>query len=459
MYLKQLFAFITASILFISCDDNTSTLGMEMVPASDLITKTYKAYDVKTSSFAVGDSVLSRTSTFYFGQYTDPITNSTVKSDFLSQFNYPFYGIDENISNDTVLNSYVTLYVDEFVGDSLAPLHLEVYELDSLLDPNTDFYTNIDPSKFIKEGAKPIGSTVFTASNRTITDSARYANRNNALRISIPIDKEVGKNILEGFKKDPTLAEQSKWLKSGLRGSKGFYFKLCGGDGAMLYFSSSLFSVVYKYHNTVTDQDSTSALLFEGSEEVIQASRFTTSNIQELVKDESCTYLKCPAGIFTLAELPIDSISINDTINSASIKFTRYNDDAETSNKVDSEYRLGMPKNVLMVRYDDYVNGFFESYKLADNTTSYIAKFSEKANSYEFSNISRLISTMLQEKKNGTASENYNKVLIIPITTNASSTTESVSKIGHDFSMKSARLVGGKDGGVKIELVYSRFMR
>ncbi|MBO4663351.1 MAG: DUF4270 domain-containing protein [Bacteroidaceae bacterium] len=437
---------------------------MDMIPAADLIAKTYKTYDVKTSSYAVGDSVLSRTSTSYFGQYTDPITGSTVKSDFLSQYNYcPIQALDTIPLNDTASIVYIDLEFSEFVGDSLSPVSIEVYELDSLLDPNASYYTNIDPTKFVKKDAKPVGSLRFSASNRALADTTRQKRYSNGYNyVSIPIDRTIGDEILQAFKKNPSLLKEANWCKSGVRGSKGFYFKLCSGDGAMFYISNSRLNVGFNYRDQYTDSLYGTALLFEGTEEVVQASRFTSRNIQNLIDDTDATYLKCPAGVFTMAELPIDSISTNDTINTASIKFTRYNDDEETAGKVDKTYRLGVPQTVLLVRYDEYINGFFESNKLADNVTSYLATFNSSSNSYEFSNISRLVTTMLREKKNGTATENCNKVLLIPVeasTIKSSTGTSTVVKLNHDFSMKSARLVGGKDGGVQIELIYSKFLK
>ena len=171
---------------------------MDMIPAADLIAKTYKTYDVKTSSYAVGDSVLSRTSTSYFGQYTDPITGSTVKSDFLSQYNCPINKLNNEILGDTAYTVNIVFNVSQFVGDSLAPLSLEVYELDSLLDPNADYYTNIDPSKFVKKDAKPVGSIRFSAKNFV----------KNLEIINIPIDRAIGDDIIAGLKKDPSLAER-----------------------------------------------------------------------------------------------------------------------------------------------------------------------------------------------------------------------------------------------------------
>ena len=96
MKLTHLFALIAAVLTFISCDDDTATLGVDMMPASDILTKSYKVYDVTTESYAVGDSVLARTTMSYFGRFTDPETGTTIKSDFLAQFH-----CDENFDLPT----------------------------------------------------------------------------------------------------------------------------------------------------------------------------------------------------------------------------------------------------------------------------------------------------------------------------------------------------------------------
>ncbi len=460
MSFKSLLALVSAGLLFAACDDNTSTLGMEMMPSNDLITKIYQQYDVPTHSYEVGDSVLARTSMSYIGRFTDPVTGSSIKSDFLSQY----YCIDgqafpDSIIGDSVTSVKVSLFYTSLVGDSLTNMEIEVYELDSLMDPNVDYYTNIDPTKYIKEGAQPVGKKWFTASDRTITDSLRYSitSNNNLHRIQISLDKQIGQEILEAYRKDTTiLSNASKWLNSGIRGSKGFYFKQNKGDGLMAYIYISRLFIYFNYHDDEEDCDTTGAISFEGTEEVIQATRFENSNIDKLLADTEATYLKSPAGIFTMAELPIDEISVNDTINSASITFTRYNDSSYSQATSESSFRLGIPQTVLLVRLDDYLNGFFERYSVADDITSYTTSFTSSTNTYEFNNISRLITTMLQEKKNGTATENFNKVLLIPVETTTNSSSEIV-KMNHDFSISSARLVGGDTDKVKMNIIYSKF--
>ena len=147
--------------------------------------------------------------------------------------------------------------------------------------------------------------------------------------------------------------------------------------------------------------------------------------------------------------LPVDSFDVKDTLNTVSLTLTRYND------KVQSDFKLNIPNEVLLVRLDDYNNGFFENYEVANGVTSYITSFNKNTNTFTFSNISKLITTCIDEKQKGTASKNYNKVLVIPVQATYDSSRKLV-KLSHDFSMRSAKLVGGTDK-IKLDVIYSRF--
>ena len=109
------------------------------------------------------------------------------------------------------------------------------------------------------------------------------------------------------------------------------------------------------------------------------------------------------------------------------------------------------------MRLDDYLDGYFERYSLVDNKTSYIATFNTKTNSYEFGNISKLITTILKEKANGKATANADKILLIPVEASYDSNKQLV-RLTHDFSLTSARLVGGKDD-VQLKVIYSTYLK
>lgn len=447
----HLFVWVTALLVLIACDDNTATLGVDMMPKSDLVTKNYQVYDVTTESYPVGDAVLARTTMSYLGRFTDPETNTTVKSDFMAQFHIDEgFTIQDNVQNDSCTRFDLRLIIDNYVGDSLQNFHLSVYELNKPLDPNADYYTNINPANYYDTNAEPIASKWFTINDRTITDNERWsAAYNNNILVRLP--DSLGTRIIRDYKAHPEhFTNTSTWQKSGNPCSKGLYFKLEYGDGAMAYIDLVQLNIFYRYHDDYINRDTVSMASFASTDAVVQATHFENSNLDKLLNDKSATYLKSPAGIFTLATIPADQIDVRDTINSAKLTLTRYND------VVESPFKLDIPKTVLLVRLDDYLNGFFENYQINNGKDSYLATFNSSTNTYQFSNIARLVTRMAKEKKEGKATENWNKVLIIPVEPTKDS-SGNIVKLNHDFSMNSARLVGGDANKVKLEVIYSNF--
>ena len=192
--------------------------------------------------------------------------------------------------------------------------------------------------------------------------------------------------------------------------------------------------------------DSIFVTQFAGTEEVLQINRFKTSVTDNITSDNSCTYLKTPAGIFTEVTLPIDEIlADNDTINSAKITFKCINDDYDT------DYKFGTPQILLMVHKDDMYS-FFEKNKLTDDVSSFYTTYNSSYNRYEYSNIARLIAYCNEKREN---SKNWDKVVLIPVTTITDSNNNIVN-FRHDFSLNSVRLESGKDK-IKVKVITSKF--
>lgn len=435
----------------LSCDDNTESLGVSMMPSSDLVSREYKTYDVMTSSYAVGDAVLARTEKSYFGQYTDSETGTTVKSDFMAQFGCDEnFSLPEQIENDSCFQVDLRLFISDYVGDSLSTFKISVYELNKQLNPEEDYYTDIDPTQYYDTSAKPIASKWFTINDRTITDSARWSSSySNNIRLSLPTS--IGTEIIRDYRKNPQhFANTAEWLTSGNPCSKGLYFKLEYGNGAMAYIDIIQLNMYFRYYDEEFKKDTTGVCSFASTDAVVQATRFDNTNLERLLDDHSATYLKSPAGIFTMVTIPADEISASDTINSAKLTFTRYND------KTQSQFKLNIPQTVLLVRLDDYLNGFFENYRVNDSKESYLATFNSSNNTYVFSNVARLVTRMVNEKKEGKATANWNKVLLIPVSTTTDS-SGNIVKLNHDFSMSYAKLMGGEGNPLKMEVIYTKF--
>ena len=164
----------TTFFAIISCDDNTDTLGSDMMPSTDIVVKESRTYDVFTQSYSAGDSVLARSSKSYLGQFTDPETGTIIKSDFIAQFHcIDDFAFPDSIIDDSILSTDLRLFVTKYVGDSLATFKISVYPLTKIMNPDADYYTNIDPTQYCDTSEKPIAEKWFTLSDRTISDSER----------------------------------------------------------------------------------------------------------------------------------------------------------------------------------------------------------------------------------------------------------------------------------------------
>lgn len=471
------------ALVFVGCDDNTGSIGGNLMPDDDTITPKTAMFYATTQSI-LADSIYARTSTAYLGRYTDP-DFGVFEADFLTQFNCPdnfILGIPDSLLVDGYnIGLSIQYGRNDFYGDSLALNKLSVYELDKNIEDtsNAYYYTNINPENYYNPATATLGSKFYTIKDMTVSDSAwnahwsKYATYN----IFVPLSKSLANRIVQANKEHPEYFENSQTFINNV--FKGVYVKHNSGDGNILYITdinltlyASIYGTdslgnIYRDANGNYNKDSLRTIsisAFNATKEVIQANRFQNSErLKEFVSQTTNTYLKSPAGIFTEITLPIDEITAdayaNDTINSVQFSLTSYN---ETSNNA-SPYKMPKPQNILLVRKKDMYS-FFEKNKLNDNITSYRTSLG-KNNLYKFSNINDLVITCISEKKAGEEKNadwtinnpDWNKVVIIPI----SLTTDSkgnVVDISHDLRLSSAKLEGGlASEPLSISVVYTTF--
>ena len=107
----------------------------------------------------------------------------------------------------------------------------------------------------------------------------------------------------------------------------------------------------------------------------------------------------------------------------------------------------------------DSMYTFFEQRNLPDNVTSYIATFNSSYNTYTYNNISSLVNRLWANRGK---SDDWNKVVLIPVTASISTTSNSstYTKVSNDMELKSTRLVGGSANThtpVTISVIYNKF--
>lgn len=486
--LRLLTVLVIAALTFAACDDTTEGIGGSITNKIDNINISNSAFNVTTKSI-VADSVLSRNNTGLIGKMKDPETGNYVKGDYMTQLSVlPTFSVDTldyikqaNKGSIEADSCYLLVSYNASYGDTIAPMKVTAYEMTKPMAEDKEYYSNYDAFK-VKEGWVSENNQHWS-SNYNLSNTSDVKNFKIYLNKKYTKDGKTYKNY--GSYIMQTYAEHPEYFKTNYKFlhnvCPGFYIKNVGGTGNMAKIWNTELIFYWTRKKTI-NKDSTAVSIgynrFDGTEEVLQLNKIEndTENLKKLAsKDqEKCTYLKSPAGIFTEVTLPIEDIMKGhekDTLNTATISFPRLNNENE-----DNPYNFATPSTILMVQKDS-LQSFFEKSKLADSRTSYTASYSSTGtykNAYTFQNIANLVSAMYKNKGKG---ENWNKVVLVPVNviTTTQGYTTVISKINHDMSLSSTRLIVGTDdpdkdyttdektgkkvasGPIRIKVIYSKF--
>lgn len=461
-----------------ACDDTTDTLGDSLTQTADKFELLTDTFGVSTRSMTV-DSVLASSMYPYIGNVKDTETNSYVKSSFSSQMSVLqtiFYGSPKEDSlrcekdewgNYIADKCYIGVYFNSFIGDTLNTMKVTLHELAKPLEEGMKYYSNFDLGKegYLRNDGNEIKmAKSYTYEGLITTDSMRP--------VIIDLNKEevyvdksgnkyknYGSYLLTSFYKHPEYFSSSYNFIHNV--CPGFYFEQTNGIGNMGEIAFVNMAVGFKALRS--DTLSAVEIVFPGTEEVMQTTFIDNDRekMLELASDESCTYVKSPSGIFTEMTLPIEDIKRgheNDTISSAKIVIPRYNYTTDESMFIAPTYIMMVPKDSLYT--------FFEDKNVPDSKMSYLATYSSAANTYTFNNISDLINKLWQNKVNGMGGEDWNKVVLLPVTvstnSSTSSSTTSVTNVTNEMGLKSTKLVrgdGSKDSRLKISVIYNKFRK
>lgn len=487
--LRLLTVLVIAALTFAACDDTTEGIGGSITNKIDNINISDSAFNVTTKSIVAG-AVLSRNNTGLIGKMKDPETGNYVKGDYMTQLSVlPTFSVDTldyikqaNKGSIEADSCYLLVSYNASYGDTIAPMKVTAYEMTMPMAEDKEYYSDYDAFKkgWVSEDNQHWSSNYNLSNTSDVKNFKIYLNKE--YKKDGKTYKNYGSYIMQ------TYAEHPEYFKTNYKFlhnvCPGFYIKNVGGTGNMAKIWNTELIFYWTRHKTIKAKDgvrdSTAVSIgynrFDGTEEVLQLNKIEndTKNLEKLASQQNWTYLKSPAGIFTEVTLPIEDIMKGhekDTLNTATISFPRLNNDNE-----DNPYNFATPSTILMVQKDS-LQSFFEKSKLADNRTSYTASYSSTGtykNAYTFQNIANLVSAMYKNKGKG---KNWNKVVLVPVNviTTTQGYTTVISKINHDMSLASTRLIVGtndpdKDyttdkktgkkvasGPIRIKVIYSKF--
>ena len=471
------------AMAFSACNDDTFDFGKSLTPGADTLSVSKASYVVSTRT-VVADSVLLRNTSCYLGRVKDPETGAYVTSEFMTQLNilesFSFPPEQDIVSRSDegkpkADSCRIELYMEAPTNlvDTLAAMKIRVSELNAPMKEDTTYYSNFDPVKngFIRQNGLSVDK-MFSYNDLTVDESARAGSDYYNLikvRMTQPYTKDgvtydnYGSYVMQQYYSHPEYFRNSYQFVHNV--CPGFYVSVADGEGVYTKIPNMCMRIYFQ----AKDENGSAAnyaIIMAGTEEVLQTTKITNEQgvLADMAKEDNCTYIKAPAGLYTEVKLPVDDIyngHENDSLLAARIAFQRINSDHPSTG-------MRAPSYVLMVQKDS-LSTFFEKNKQADNVTSFYTG-NNSTNEYVFSNISSLVRKMADAKKSGMAADpdwtdkhpDWDKVLLVPIQlkTQTSSTTTTITGMEHNVSVASTKLVGGSNNPyapITIDIVYGKF--
>lgn len=509
-----------------SCDDSTTILGDSLTNNVDKFESVSQSFRVNTRSLMT-DSVLAVSTFRYLGNIKDPETGAYITCHYMTQFNilenersamFPSKdAIGKDDSGNPVADSCtIRIMINNFQGDSLAAMKLQLMELSKPVPNSSKYYTDFDVDAYLRTTTGGVNqSKTYSISDLTMSDSLRNVLRGGSYYkyITIPLKKDYtdkngvtykgydatknsgtgfGTYLLRQFYDHQEYYKNSNTFAHNV--CPGFYIKSKDGLGSMIEVANT--QIILYYHYTNSGKTVNNVYTFMSTQEVLQITHVTNdkASIKALEKIDTCTFLKTPSGIFTEVDLPIDSIKwygkrnekgelildangdsithLNDTIMSARLTFQAMRNKSTLSSTL-----LKEPTTLLMIPRDNLYS-FFETNSVPNNITSYLATYNSTQKTYTYSAISPLINyifgIMRPHITNADGSinpdkvdaykkshPNWNKVVLVPVlvTYSATNSSSTLSSVTNAMTISSVRLVGGDKsthGHPTINIIYNK---
>lgn len=479
MNLKTTVCGLLAVLFLISCDADTSGLGGSLTPQDDVITVSNDSCFATSRTIKAADSLIIMTTQCNLGRFTEEVSGSKIEAGYMTQLNCmenlkladSVYGISDFVFPQWFIDAVgeqkpyyaqLKLYYTNYFGDPTNPIKIEVYPLDKMLDPDTYYYPDMDPSLFCDIQAEPLASVTVSARNMQDSDSLRSLSGYYP-SITVPLPDSVAQTILESYY-DPARNHYFADSRSFMENlCKGFYIRCSQGDGTLFYITKSILCVNFKYIGFDDDDEpimESRIVEFQGNSEVLQLNCLKWSGLESQLSDSTCTWIRSPFGVLTEITLPIDDMRDNEyVLNSAQLRLS-------TAVTPSSKYKPSVPTMLLLIRKDK-MQEFFSKNNTADKTESFVASYSSKYGTYTYENIAAMVEKIYSDRtdwiaQNGgdnaayeKACPDWNKVVLIPVSAVADSRNSAIS-YNLDIRMHQVKLIGG-DTPIKIKTIRSKF--
>lgn len=391
--IKLLLASAVLAASFAACNDGL-TNGNSIV--DDQVNVFIDTTFTVSATTVDNNAVISRSITGLIGSI-DAEGYGSLSSDFITQFmpanTMDTLGVTESTIDDISL--VMRYYTDGFVGDSVAPMGVEVYPLVRQLP--SPIYSDFDPSGYY-DASQPLGSAIYTATRENLTDSLKKLNYN-LVRVKLPV--EMGRRLFNKFVEDPAVfSDPEKFAQF----FPGLYIRNSYGSGRVMRVSQT--TIDMRYHSNMKVDGKDTVINLNAAYLAVTPEIVCNNNIEYTISDDlrsrraqGQTLLVAPAGYDAEITFPAREIISNyrntianglGVINSLSFEIP--------AEEIANDEGITPPPYVLMV-LKSKKDTFFNDNKITDNKTSFYAQYNSSTKSYDFGSMRDYLMDLINKEE------------------------------------------------------------
>lgn len=452
--MKFRFSFVliaVLSFLFFSCgSDMSSELVKEIQPVADGIIIEADTFHINTETRLV-ESIISKPDSFLLGSFHDNIYGTT-QGEILTQFNYP--------KNYTYMNPAVAVseldsivlslnfYSDSYFGDTIMPMEIKVYELNKILNYNTNYHSNENPADYAD-------LTKLLGNKQESWRSADWISEDYSKTIRIKLSSEFVQRFFDAG--ESIFATDNDFLNF----FKGLYITTTFGSSTLLNIQQVLLDVHGHYTYVSSGEVATFNINLTSTEEYKRINIISHSQRNPaLLTNSEYNYVCAPANYYTRLKIPIgrmrERLKVGD-------KHLIVNSSVLTINAADKDSlgtQLPYVGTMLLIKENE-MNNFFSEKKTPSDSLALVASIGKSAISatkykyfYKFDNLSTIVTNEIKNTDNDELN-----MLLIPVKLKYNSSTSAITEVVPSYTMEAAAIFGGKNSRVpmKMEVVYSGF--
>lgn len=400
MNLRQLsiplLSLLATGTFLVACDES-SDVGGSII--EDKVTVTVDSSFTVSARSVADRSVPARTLSQLFGKI-DVEGYGHLSSDVVTQF-MPASTLDTTgvTANDIdSLKLILNIAAGDFIGDSIAPMGLEVYRLDKLLP--SPIYSDFDPKGYY-DASQPIGSTIFNLSTLGMPDSlAAIYKGDKTVAIDLPVS--LGKEIFNAYMADQQLFATPTAFTDKV--FKGLYIRNSFGSGRLTRVSQTTINMYY-HKKTVNEA---------GRDTIVDMTGYYFAVTPEIITNNIIDYniapaiskriadgedlVVAPAGYNVEIDFPAREIVAAYHAGKGDLSVVNTLSFNIPVEELEGHEGLVPPPYLLMVKTSEKEQ-FFAQSKLPDNKTSFYSTYDSANKRYVFSGMRQYILDLIEAKE------------------------------------------------------------